>query len=337
MSSNKANALFVYIQQSAIVVAETTHASPPFEVIKLNRYTYPEYAGTLSDYSLLKTLGLEKKGFRMAKFSLSDPRFFVFEHEAETTLKTKDPEYFPLLIKRELETDNDAIIYQVLESHNGNLYDAEKVTDKHFIVAGIEEDNIVAIQDNIVNTSLYPQKIELSTLHNIGLLRKYMENEGQMCIMMLEIYDSDSLITLIEGNEVHFRKISSGERLICEMIKAELSLKDYESARKLLYSNTFDLSDIAPVITGPLLKEVSAMAGQYEVKTGQSITKVFLPTLSSTQSWMAGLISNKLGSTALEFKIREVAELLNVSLSSDLELPKDETQMIPIIAQMTKF
>lgn len=124
---------------------------------------------------------------------------------------------------------------------------------------------------------------------------------------------------------------------MCQAIKEENNLKDEDAARKLLYSETFDLSDMGPTLIRPILRELSSISGYYEVTKGQSIGYLYVPTLPPSQNWIVELLAQSMGVDILRIDPVWAAAECGVTLNPSLRLDNRDARIPAVIALMGRL
>ena len=107
------------------------------------------------------------------------------------------------------------------------------------------------------------------------------------------------------------------------VVQKELNLKDEESARKLFYSNAFDFTGLAPLLTKKLLKDLQSSIGFYEVQTGQSIGQVICPMLPPKLAWLEPAIAAQLAVPVLKPDLPTWLQSLQITLAAPVAAVQD--------------
>jgi len=164
---------------------------------------------------------------------------------------------------------------------------------------------LTALQDSLLERGIFPNSLEIGSIGIIGALKDisgWGDSSGP--ILYLEIEEDFSTLMIIGSNGVEMsRAIDSGSNEIAEAVKNELSLKDIESAEKLLASQDFDFGPMATQILRRLLRELQSSIGFYEVQTGQSISKILCQSGKGSAKWLLGSLSELLNLESLSFDL----------------------------------
>lgn len=98
-------------------------------------------------------------------------------------------------------------------------------------------------------------------------------------------------------------------------IKSELGLADEAVARKILWANTFDFTEMAPVLLRKLVKEIQASVGFYEVQTGYATGQIFLPDLPTRFGWINAHLSHVLSLDSMQIDFDSWPAKIDVALA----------------------
>lgn len=211
--------------------------------------------------------------------------------------RAKEATYFPDLLTTQFRIEPDKFTIHLINAVDGTDYDVGKATQKDVLFCGLPSDDIVAVQDSLLASGIYPDSLELGTVSTLGALVDYFAfTKSKTPTLVLEVGTdiTHSFIVSSAGVEAS-RPIPQGLDAMVPIVQKELGLKDEESARKLFYSNTFDFTGMGPLLVKKLLKELQSSIGFYEVQTGQSVGQVICTMLPNKLSWLDGAISVALG------------------------------------------
>jgi hypothetical protein len=336
MPKPASDSLFVHWYPTGIVTATLTREGNHKVVGQL--HSFATIDNRSQPFSVLSELFENRKGYVEAGFSVSHPAFFHLSHEVDNLLKAKAPDYFPNWLKGQMTSKTEDVFYYVLNIKTGGLYDPDNIEDKRFLLSGIATSDLVAIQDQIVENSFYPSKLECASLDNYALLRRLMDDSGSDKPMIyIEMFRDDSLMIILppEGLPV-VRRIHCGELAVCEKIKDELTLKDTSASQKLLHSNTIDLSDIGHKIVSPIYREIAAIIGLFEVETGQSAGHLFFANTAPNQNWMADILAKDLGVEVFRPSKEQVQKVTGLQMSSSIEWNMADTRILSLMAMMSQ-
>lgn len=231
--------------------------------------------------------------------------------------RTKEPAYFNELYSQQFRIEPDKYTMMVLNSADGSEYDAAKPNLKEVLFCGLPADEIVAIQDQMLEQGIYPERLELGTVALLGGLVNYLKfTQSRTPLLLLEMGDDNTQSYILSADGVDIsRPIASGTASMIPVVQKELGLKDEESARKLFYSNTFDFTSMGGTLVKKLLKELQSSIGFYEVQTGQSIGHVLCTHLPASLSWISATLASSLGVSTFKAELGPWLESLNIKVA----------------------
>ncbi len=199
----------------------------------------------------------------------------------------------------------DKATVAVLSTRDGSDFDINRPSQKDVLCCGLPNDEVIAVQDRLLASGIYPQRVELGTVATLGAVISILAGEKSVTpTLVIEIGADATHSFIVSGNGIDSsRPIPQGFNSMIPMVQQELNLKDEESARRLFFSNTFDFTGMGPVLIKKLLRELHSSIGFYEVQTGQSVTQLVCVLLPSKLSWLETVISSQLGVTVFKPKL----------------------------------
>ncbi len=220
-------------------------------------------------------------------------------------------------------------------------FDAEKnlQAQKELIFCGASLEELSQIQERVVEWGVYPATLEVGSLNGLGGLKNYLEwKKIRFPTLVLEITPDNSNIFIIRSSQVDItRPIPYGLTSMFPSIKSELGLKDEESAKKLFYSNTFDFTEMGPVLLKKMLKELQASTGFYEVQTGQTIGQIFLTLLPKNFNWMHATLSRALGVDMLHLDYLGWLKHLGLTTGESVQLETLDSRWLGLFSLMGNY
>lgn len=298
--SKKNKGFFVELNDHGILFARTSEPGLPFaieEMAECGLNDAPALAQVIRQVQPKKT----PSGYLQATVGVYPPKRLVRRHSLELK-RVKETGYFSDLFTQQFRIEQDRYTVAILNANDGADYDLVKATQKDAIFAGILNDEIASMQDNLLSLGIYPERLELGSLATLGGVVDYLAfNKSRTPTLVLEIGAdaTHSFIVSAQGVEAS-RPIPQGLDAMLPVVQKELGLKDEESAKKLFYSNTFDFTGMGPLLIKRLLKELQSSIGFYEVQTGQSVGQVLTTQLSPKQAWLDAAIAQSLGIASLK-------------------------------------
>ena len=241
-------------------------------------------------------------GYVHAHCGISPPTRFI--RRATLDLKrVKEPDYMGELVNSQFRVDPEQNAISVLNAFDGLDYDATKGgANKEVVFCGLPSAEVARAQSELLKSGFFPARLELSSMAALGAVIDYLkftESSKPTLVLELSSEQTQSYIVSARGIEAT-RPIAVGLDAMVPVVQKELGLKDEESARKLFFSNTFDFTGMGASLCKRLLKELQSSMGFYEVQTGQSISQLICPVLSSKLAWLEAVIASQLGVSVLQ-------------------------------------
>lgn len=340
MKKTKQEGYFIVGFPNSVIIAETEGTDIPATLNNLSDHLNLDSSKSVYAPVLELARVRSKKGFLTGVIGVSSPAFVLHGNTIPSPQKAKDPQYIQGVIKGEMKVTDDSFYYHALGGMSGNPHDPSKDPETEYVIAGIPNSKLALIQDEVVVNGFIPRRMECITLALIPLVRKALKRLGgeKRLVVMLEIFGDSSLATMMTPDgEYAFRVIHGGDRTMCQAIKEENNLKDEDAARKLLYSETFDLSDMGSTLIRPLLRELSSISGYYEVTKGQSIGYLYVPTLPPSQNWIVELLAQSMGVEVLHIDPAFAASECGVKIGSSVKLDDRDARIPAMIALMGRL
>jgi hypothetical protein len=299
--SQKAKGFFVEFNDHAVMFARTSSPVPPFTLEDLRECPANDAAAL---QEALRQIQPKKapSGYLHATVGIFPAKRIVRRHSIELK-RAKEPAYFPEICSQQFRIEQDKYSLAVLNASDGVDFDVNKAVQKDLIFCGLPSDEVVATQTSLLESGIYPERLELGTVAMLGGVVDYLGHaKSKTPTLVLEIGtdSTHSFIVTSSGVEAS-RPIPQGLDAMIPIVQKELGLKDEESARKLFYSNTFDFTGMGPLLTKRLLKELQSSIGFYEVQTGQSVGQVLNTQLPPKLGWLDAAVAGALGISTLRF------------------------------------
>jgi Tfp pilus assembly PilM family ATPase len=299
--SKKTKGFFVEMNENSVLLARTSSPSTPMEVEELRECALGDDAGIAE---ALKQL-LPKRppsGYVHAVVGVYPPRRIVRRHTLELK-KMKEAAYMADVFTQQLRIEQDKFTVAMINAGDGADYDLTKANQKEVIFCGAPNDDINSTQESLLNTGIYPERLELGSVATLGALVDCLAFEkSKTPTLVLDVGNDTTHSFIVSSNGVEAsRPIPQGLEAMVPVVQKELGLKDEESARKLFRSNTFDFTGMGPLLIKRLLKELQSSIGFYEVQTGQSVGQVICIQLSPKLAWLEGALASSLGIATLKF------------------------------------
>lgn len=297
--SQKTKGFFVELNDHAVMLARTSSATAPFTVEDMVECPANDAAALEAAISQIQPKK-SPSGYLHATVGVYPLKRWVRRHTLELK-RVKEPGYFAEICAQQFRIEQDKYMLAILQSNDGTDYDMAKAVQKDVILCGLPTDDLNALQEALLENSVYPERVELGSVATLGAVADYLayaKSKTPTLVLEIGTEATHSFIVTAGGVEAS-RPIQQGLDAMVPIVQKELGLKDEESARKLFYSNTFDFTGMGPLLTKKLLKELQSSIGFYEVQTGQSVGQLFTTQLSPKLSWLNAAIASALGITSL--------------------------------------
>jgi len=314
--SQKSKGYFIEHNSHSLLFARTSAPSGAM-VIEEFASCAPGNPDALTE--VLKKLQPKKSGphgYMRATCGAYSPKRIV-RHASLDPKRYKEPAYVNEVLTGQLRIEPDQYALAVLNANDGTDFDFGAAAKKNALFAGMLNEEIISLQNALLESGVYPERLEIGTLATLGALVDYQTfSQIKTPTLVLEI-DADatqSFIVSDTGLEAS-RSIAQGLDAMIPAVQKEIGLKDEEAARKLFYSNAFDFTGMGAALIKKLLKELQSSVGFYEVQTGQSIGQVVCTLLPPKLGWLENAISNQLGVPVLTVDYKAWLTARGITLS----------------------
>jgi len=340
MLSRKSKGLFVEANSFSVLMAVTSSTGTPLTVEQLKEYPPLFDDGSLHE-DVLEMVASNRARYVPAHCAVYPESRFIRRHTIESAARSKDARYFSSLIADDYKIDPEAHVAAVLNAIDGSSFDPTKpiAHQKEVIVCGASRAELDVEQDQLVERNIYPESLEIGTLVTLGAVMDYMRWKDVVGpTLVLELTSESANLSIVSRNQVDMcRPIPQGISSMFPLIQKELGLKDEESARKLFYSNTFDFTEMGPVLLRRMLRELQASTGFYEVQTGESVGQILLPSMPRNLAWVQGVLAKALGVPALSIDFHGWLSSLKISAGPGVDFHNLESRWLTVFGLMTEF
>lgn len=340
MLASKSKGLFLEWGDFSILAAVTSSLDSPLMVESLKELPLDG-----DDDKVKAALGelIEVKGrsYVVARCGLSPKSRFVRRFTVEQPNKAKDPNFFTDVLSSQFRIDADKNSVAILSALDGTPFDLDKgvQNQKELLFVGASEGELEAAQERILGWGVYPDRLEIGSVATMGALQHYARwKKLEAPTLILEVSADAASVVILRAEQVDIcRPIPYGLNSMFPVIQSELGLKDEDSARKLFYSNTFDFTEMGPVLLRRLLKELQASTGFYEVQTGQTIGQIFLPQLPRNLAWIGTSLSRALGVEVLHLEYPGWLKALGLTPGANVQLESLDSRWLGLFSLMGNF
>jgi len=253
--------------------------------------------------------------------------------------KVKEDGYISEFAASQFRIDPATYSLAIVNAQNGADYNMAEPSENQVIFAGMPNETIREEQDHLIEQNVYPERLEIGTLSCLGALVDYLKfSKIKQPIVVLEL-DMDIAYSFIVSEEglLASRLLPQGLKSMIPVVQKELGLKDEESARKLFFSNTFDFTGMGPKLVARLINELQSSIGFFEVQTGQSISNVICPNLSSKLGWLEGVIVGQMGVSPIEMNLKPWLESRGITFSPDTADMEITREWLGVLSLMPRY
>lgn len=256
----------------------------------------------------------------------------------ENPAKAREETFFDEYLKKNYQLDLSAYSISILNPATGLPVDFEKVVPKEILVAGASQENLAQVQKEIVSHGVYPDRLELGTLATLGGLMHYQRAQQMgSAAVHIEWGADHSIFSICSAKRLEIsRVINFGTNTLVAQIQKDLHLKDAASALKVLSTQSLDFNEMGPLILKPLIKELQAAAGYFEVQTGQPLQHFILTLLPGHLQWVQAILAQYLGLSPLAIDYAGWANTLGIKVQGDkVKLAELTPEHIGLFSLMT--
>ncbi len=296
----KIRGFFVEISEHTVRMARTSAPVPPFTIEELREVPADDVAAIADALKAIRPRRMQGE-YLSAIVGTYPPRRLVRKHTLELK-RIREAGYLNEVFTQQFRIEPDKYTIAVMQASDGADYDLTKASQKEALFAGLANEDILAVQNNMLESKIYPERLEIGSIATLGAMTDYLAfTKSKTPSLLLEISNESthSFIVSAAGVEAS-RPIPQGLDAMVPIVQKELGLKDEESARKLFFSNTFDFTGMGPALIRRLLKELQSSIGFYEVQTGQSVGQVMCAQLTPKLAWLEKTIADSLGVSILK-------------------------------------
>ena len=318
-----------------MAVLKGDFSSSPVRIDEVTVFSASEEGGGEKVRSLL---GAQKGRYVKVSASFSPSSRFVRRAPVDSPAKAKAPNFLADLMQSACKINPEENEVAALLP-NGAHYDADAAAPKDILFVGAATKDVSQYQDSLVSWGAYPVSLEISSLSNIASAVRISSAEGRKSpTLVLEFGEDQSFIYIVNAGVVDFsRQVPFGFKSMLPQIKSELGLADEAVAKKILWANTFDFTEMAPVLLRRLVKEIQASVGFYEVQTGFATGQIFMPDLPARFSWMVAHLSRTLSLDAMQPDFEQWADKVGITLAPAVADTSMENLCWSVFAQVGNY
>lgn len=337
--ARKSKGIFLESTDYSILAAVVSGLSTPYKIEALHEIpttnTAEEIRETIAGWTNVKG-----KAYTLGHVSCYPQTAFIRRHTLENLNKAKDPAYLTDQLHAHHKIDGKASNFVVVDASTGLELDLEKqVTIKEVAYIGADAKELQKEQDKFLSWGIFPERLELGPSVNIGAIKDYAKfKDLPLPTLVLEFAPDCSTVYILNRERLDVtRVIPYGLDSMFPVIQSELGLKDEESARKLFMSNTFDFTEMGPILLKKILKELQASIGFYEVQTGQTVGQIFVTVLPKNLNWIRSSLSRSLGLDILSIDFSAWLKYQKISVDETVQLESLDNRWLGLLGMMSNL
>jgi len=332
----KSKGFFLDCTEHTLLLARTSAVVPPMVIEEVREFATDDEAGLAE---ALKQMQPQKIGSYLQAVCGVCPARRVVRRVTLDLKRVREAGYLNEIAQQQLRIEPDQHVLMLLHPTDGTEYDLSAATQKDVIICGLPSDEVITLQDRLLKSGLYPDRLELVTLAIIGGLADYLNfTKIKTPALVLEMAGDNTQSFIVSGAGLEAsRVIPQGFDGMIPVVQKELNLKDEESARKLFSSNAFDFTGMAPLLVRKLLKELQSSIGFYEVQTGQSIGQVICPALPPKLMWLEDAIAGQLGVPVLKPDLPGWLQSRQITLAETVPAAAQDARRLGLFGLMAQY
>lgn len=339
MFQKKPKGLFAEASPYEIRLARTDRTSPPLQVESLA--AIPTGTGDPEEArKAVESFAGAQRGTFCQAFCAAYPRDrFLHRYHAENPARSRAEDFGPKTVAADLKRDPAETSFRLLHPASGKAYDPEEALSREVLFAGAGKDALREEQRRLLEHGLYPLRMEIASVALFaGLKRAIVEEDMDGSALVLEFGEESSFGYVVNLTGLALsHSLGFGIASIAGRIRKELGLQDALSARKVMFSKTFDFRDMAASLLGGLVSQVRASTGQFEVQTGKSVQYLVLPGLPESLGWIGEILAEELGMERWKPSLGEWFGKAGLSLAESEAAREDLHDFLPLFSQMARL
>jgi hypothetical protein len=334
--SPKIKGYFVERNDHSWLIARTSSAEAPFVIEDLREVPLDDAEGLKS--ALLKIQKNRPQGNYLNSTCGIYPLRRIARRASLEPKRLKEDGYLSEVCVQQLRIESEQFILAILNASDGSEFDTTRPGGREVLFCGMPIEDVVVQQDSLLNSGVYPTRLELGTISSLGAALNYLKYSAiKTPTLLLEIGSEVTHSFILSENGVEAsRPIPYGLEAMIPVVQKKLSIKDEESARKLFLSNAFDFTDMGPELVQRLLKELQSSIGFFEVQTGQSIAQLLCLGLPPKLGWIETTIAGTLGIGLVKLSLPPWLKAHGITLSELASSAQVDGRWFGLIALMLR-
>lgn len=296
----KVTGLFIEISEFGMLAIKTSSLVPPFAIEAV--YESPLLDATNTQSFIRSLSGASKNQLSAANCVFYPRKRFLCKAELENPMKGRDdPHYFQKLLRDKFRIETEGSIILVINPHDGNEFGLPPLP-KEVLFCGAPAQEIELWQNTFIDCAIYPERLEMGTLSGLGGFLDYCAfTQIKDPILWIELSSEGMIAVIVKQNKIdNVRFIPLGLDCILKALQEKLNIADLPTAHKVLMEGNSQLSELAPFILGPLVKDLQSFVSFYELQYTTQLKTMAFTLLPSSLSWIRDFLSKGLSISLLE-------------------------------------
>ncbi len=296
----KVTGLFIELSEFSMLAIQASSLIPPFAIEAVYESPLLDAAGTQSFIRSLS--GASKNQLSAANCVFYPRKRFLCKADLENPMKGRDdPTYFQKLLRDKFRIETEGQTILAINPHDGYEFGLPPLP-KEVLFCGAPTQEIEFWQNTFIDCAIYPERLEIGTLSGLGgILDYYAFNQIMDPLLWIELSSEGMIAVIIKQNKIdNVRFIPLGVDAILKALQEKLNLADLSAARTIFIEGKCNLSELAPLILAPLIKDLQSFVSFYELQYTTQLKTMAFTLLPSTLSWLSEFIAKSLSISLLE-------------------------------------
>lgn len=250
-------------------------------------------------------------------------------HKLPSANKVENAAYFTKIATEDYQMDPKQFRVALGSLTDGKPVEVGKDKLGQVFFFGAKEAELRTQQEALLAHGVYPLSLQLGTIATIGALLSYCEHAGlTQPLLFMEFGPQVSHLFVLSNGISFCRNINLGLESMYPQLMQQLGFDDPKLVRDLIFSNTFDFSEVGPSLLQGVLKEVQSALTYFEGQTGQSVSLLFISLLPESLRWVSSVLGQSLGIKPLEINYTQWLSSVGIDFSDKVNVGKlDDTIM----------
>lgn len=301
------------LTDQSVLVARAESAQHPRKIVDCRIF---RLADENHEEALREWLGVKKGRYVRVRCGVFPSSRFLHRMVPEASAKSRDQAQLTDWLTNTAKVDLAENEVAVLKA-DGHQADDDTSSTKEILFAGARTSEFAAIQERLVSWGVYPTSLELATLPVLASIRSISKAEGRSTpAIVVEIGDTVSHFHVVgDAGVLMTRPLAFGIDVMLPQVRSELGLSDDAVARKILFTNTFDFTEMAPTLLRRLLRELRSAINQFENETGVAPDRVYFANPSASFQWVYQFVAKTLNLELVTADLESWPAVLGVEIA----------------------